>query len=364
MMPQKKWKLPDWKHFLFILLAWMLVIFFFSLAEYVDSIKANKPAAFSTLLKFSAMSFLSYILLSTILLIVFENLPSRWLTATHLLIIYVLMIGIFLPLEVCYEISTNYLFARKKTPPSVLQMVTNMAAMGWWLLGFQASVAYFMQVAATLWQRSREQARRTQELRQKNLMLRLSLMECQLEPYFLLSSLDGIGNLIRVAERSLATTALARLSDLLRYVLRFSGDEKPSMADELGFAKAYLSLQELRHGQYLQVKWTLSEYHWCTVSCPPLLLHAILDLALHWSVMFQQKNHLLQANLRKNAGMILFHVSLALETAIAEPDMTQIAAIRERLDILYAGMASLEMTQNNAQIDLSMCIPAGEYQDG
>ncbi|MFZ6743282.1 histidine kinase [Undibacterium sp. JH2W] len=260
--------------------------------------------------------------------------------------------------------ATTYYFVLKKNPPSVLNLLNDMSAMGWWLLGFQASVAYFMQVAVTFWRRSHEQAKRTQELRQKNLMLRLSLMQCQLEPYFLLSSLDGIGNLIRVADRSLATTALARLSDLLRYVLRSTGSEKPTMADEIGFAKAYLSLQELRYGQQLQVKWMLSDHDWSAITCPALLLHAFLEQALLWSITLKQEKHILLANLTLADDVLNFCVLLKLENATRQTDMIQIVEVKERLDILYAGVASLELTQDPGQISLAMSIPSKDLQDG
>lgn len=364
MMPANKvYKLPGWPCFLSILVTWVLVILFFSLADYADLIKIGKPKAFVFVLAMSAISFLSYILLSALLAIIFENLPEHWLTAKYLLIMYALVILLFLPLEICYEVSTVYLLIKEKSPPPVLLMLTDTSAMAWWLLGFQASVAYFMQVAITLWQRGREQALRTQDLRQKNLMLRLSLMQCQLEPYFLLSSLDGIGNLIRVADRSLATTALARLSDLLRYVLRSTGNETPSMTDEIGFAKAYLSLQELRYGQHLQVNWTLSDNEWCAVSCPPLLLHSVIEQALHWSVTSKQGNHVLLLNLEQKASMVQCCITVALEAAIASPDMTQIDSVRERLAILYTSTASLDLLQDKERICITMLIPVTEFQD-
>ncbi|MFZ6873516.1 histidine kinase [Undibacterium sp. Di27W] len=344
-------------------MTWFLVILFFSLAQYTDFSKIM-PTSFFEALWMTTIYFFPYIPLSFILAITFKRLPAHYLNAKHLSLLYVLVLVLFLPVIVSYQIAAEYYFVLKKTPPSLGILLTGMSAMGWWVLGFQTSIAYFMEVAATLWKRNHAQAKLTQALQKKNLLLRLSLMQCQLEPYFLLSSLDGIGNLIRVADRSLATTALARLSDLLRYVLRSTGNEKPTMADEIGFAKAYLSLQELRYGEQLQVQWILSDNDWSALTCPALLLHAFLEQALQWSLILKQEKHLLQVSLVLSNDILRFCVLLKVENASIETEMIKIVAVKERLDILYAGVASLELTQDYQQISIAMCIPSGELQDG
>jgi hypothetical protein len=88
-----------------------------------------------------------------------------------------------------------------------------------------------------------------------------------------------IAGLIRVARPELATTALAKLSELLRYVVEASRHDKVPLAWELEFAASYLELQQLRFGPRLQfVIHEPAAGRACDV--PPLLLQPLIENAV------------------------------------------------------------------------------------
>src|ERR1051325_8509214 len=101
-------------------------------------------------------------------------------------------------------------------------------------------------------QRARQHERDGAELRTRLAQAELELLRAQLEPHFLFNALNTIAGLIRGARLDLATAALAKLSELLRYVVEASGQYRVPRAWELEFTAAYLELRQLRSGPRLQ----------------------------------------------------------------------------------------------------------------
>jgi LytS/YehU family sensor histidine kinase len=127
--------------------------------------------------------------------------------------------------------------------------------------------------------RARQHERDGAVLRTRLAHAELELLRAQLEPHFLFNALNMIAGLIRGARPELATTALARLSELLRYVVEASRQDRVPLAWELEFATSYLELQQMRFGPRLQ----FAIHHPAgSRSCdvPPLLLQPLIENAV------------------------------------------------------------------------------------
>ena len=100
-----------------------------------------------------------------------------------------------------------------------------------------------------------------------------------LEPHFLFNALNTIAGLVRGAHPELATRALAQLSELLRYVLEASRQDRVPLAWELEFVGNYLELQQIRYGSRLQV--TIHQDAAArSYDVPPLLLQPLIENAV------------------------------------------------------------------------------------
>ena len=80
---------------------------------------------------------------------------------------------------------------------------------------------------------------------------RLIALTGQLHPHFLFNTLQGISTLIH-RDPEAADEMLAKLSDLLRDLLRHRDHVLVPLADELRYARTYLEIAELRFGDRLQ----------------------------------------------------------------------------------------------------------------
>ena len=145
--------------------------------------------------------------------------------------------------------------------------------------GFIYSMLSLAAYSIHLHGRSLRHEREKSELRARLTQAELELLRAQLEPHFLFNALNTIAGLIRGARHEQATSALARLSELLRYVIEASRQERVPIAWELQFVSSYLELQQIRYGARMQFaihQDAGARAH----EVPPLLLQPLIENAV------------------------------------------------------------------------------------
>lgn len=90
---------------------------------------------------------------------------------------------------------------------------------------------------------------RMSELKNLTMNLELNELKNQITPHFLFNMLNNIKALIR-NNPSKATDIIVRLSDLLRYQLYESSNEKVRLASEIRFITNFLSLEKIRRDHF------------------------------------------------------------------------------------------------------------------
>jgi signal transduction histidine kinase len=81
---------------------------------------------------------------------------------------------------------------------------------------------------------------------------RLLALQAQINPHFLLNSLNAIASLVQCGERDRAFDAIGRLGELLRMAMRSSNDLNVTLGDEMTFLQSYLKLCKLRFEQQFE----------------------------------------------------------------------------------------------------------------
>jgi two-component system LytT family sensor kinase len=121
---------------------------------------------------------------------------------------------------------------------------------GLWVFGVIAGVSYALRVMGRLREREATAAR-AEALR---MHAELVALRAQLNPSFLFDTLQTVSDLLQ-KDPTTARLAFERLSDLLQYVLdaKRLAQEDVTLADELGFVRDYLALEQLRLGDRLHV---------------------------------------------------------------------------------------------------------------
>jgi hypothetical protein len=137
---------------------------------------------------------------------------------------------------------------------------------------------------------ARERAHRLTALALENARLSVELSEthlvmlrAQLEPHFFFNALNAVTGLIRSGRHADAITALARLSDLLRYATEALGRDAVTIGEEVDFCEQYLHFHQLRFGERLSYSVDVDE-GLEGVWVLPLVLQPLVENAIHHGV--------------------------------------------------------------------------------
>ncbi len=338
---------------------WMAVGLLAAVADFSDP-GAPPDVRFSQKLQLYGAVFMPFALYSAALALAFARYPVL-LRARNLALLCLGTLLVFLPVYGLYETAAVLTLAGKPLP-GLADMLVQPTAWNRWLDTMMASMALSVHAAWAYWQQGQQQARAVREADRANVALRLSLLQGQLEPTFLLSALDGIADLVLHAERSQATRALARLADLLRHALRASQQDWISVADEIAFVRDYVELQVLRFGDRVEVEWERGEANWQLPVCPPLLLHALLDHAIARCLETTAAAGPVRVSLTLAAARVLIIVSHPHGAGPVDPGLA-LADTRTRLALLYQGAATLTYSVDGERVYGALEIPSREGCD-
>ena len=110
---------------------------------------------------------------------------------------------------------------------------------------------------------------------------RLQALQARIRPHFLFNTINAVLGIVR-ADPKRAETALEDMSDLFRMAMGQSRDLVPAR-HEVGLARQYLALEQLRLGERLQVKWHTEDLPDDALLLP-LMLQPLLENAVYHGV--------------------------------------------------------------------------------
>lgn len=111
----------------------------------------------------------------------------------------------------------------------------------------------------------------------------LDALRMQLHPHFLFNTLNSIVGLVRDNKNHAAVNMLVGLGDLLRHTLEYSTRQEVELREELNFIKLYLSIQEMRFSDRLQIEFDIDPAT-TKAMVPNLILQPLTENALRHGI--------------------------------------------------------------------------------
>lgn len=343
-------------------LVWNVMAVLGALASYGDAQHAAHHLSFAMALLRFVLLYLPLTLLSLVLALGLNGAQPERPRVSRLLLAYVGALLVFVPVLCCWQGAIVNVFHGQPVP-SLLALLERETALSWWFYVLVMTVTFGGHLAYGAMRHAHAQTLAWQLTQQGNLSLRLRLLQGQLEPYFLSSSLAGVRKLIRTEQRAQATRALARLSDLLRYAIRSSQSDWQSVADEIQFMRDYVDMQSLCHGATLAVDWQLEQCDWADYRCPPLLLFPMLDQALAAAMAHGAPPQPIAVGVVSTRGVDAAQVQVQVSYPGATGTAATLADLRERLAMLYNGAATLNIRHDAGLTLIELAYPVVRNDD-
>ena len=221
--------------------------------------------------------------------------------------------------------------------------------------------------AANFFVLSRSRQLRNSELEASLAKIRIQTLERQLQPHFLLNTLNTVAELVHT-EPDAADKMITGLGRLLRLSLDNAGQMVGRLRDECDFLRLYIEIEQLRFQNRLEVVWQLAPAT-MDAAVPTLLWHPVLENAiLHGLAPTGRSSRLVIAARREGDDLVLEirDNGRGLPEGGVQREGVGLRSIRERAAQLYGSRArfSLEPAPGGGTIAALRLpfIPYNEFQ--
>jgi two-component system sensor histidine kinase AlgZ len=185
---------------------------------------------------------------------------------------------------------------------------------------------------------------------------RLQALHARIRPHFLFNSINAVLSLIRQDPRR-AEHVLEDLSDLFR-VLMADNRQLGPIAGEIDLARQYLSIEQLRLGERLQVEWDIADAP-SDALIPPLVLQPLLENAIYHGIEPRSDPGVISIRIHRDRDQV--HILLCnpyrQEGERRRGNRMALANIRERLALHFDAEASIKITATADSYRVHIVIP-------
>ncbi|HZK52478.1 MAG TPA: histidine kinase, partial [Actinomycetota bacterium] len=198
---------------------------------------------------------------------------------------------------------------------------------------------------------------------------KLDALRAQINPHFLFNTLNTISMKARTDPEE-ARRLLVRLSDFLRYAMKYSGHAAP-FSEEYFFVRTYLFLEKARFGDRLKVRYDVDP-QCLSLPVPVLTIQPLVENAVKHGIAQQADGGLveLRARLEPIGGVLRIKVidngsgidpeRLSSLMTMNGGEISALANIYERLTRLYGGRASFDISSTPGKgTSVSLGLPVG-----
>jgi LytS/YehU family sensor histidine kinase len=189
--------------------------------------------------------------------------------------------------------------------------------------------------------------RMEKEARAQRLDAELKLLRSQVSPHFLFNMLTNMVSMARL-QSNLLEPSLIRLSELLRYMLYESNEEKIAITSEIEHIENYVSLQQLRFGEDVKVSLQIQNDYPEGMIEPMLLVPFIENAFKHGIGMV--KDPFIQITLTVKEQLLTFTVVNNYNPVNQSKDKHSgigLSNVKNRLELLYANNYQLKIANED-----------------
>lgn len=199
--------------------------------------------------------------------------------------------------------------------------------------------------------------RHKQDLENEKLMSELGFLKSQINPHFLFNTLNNICSLARKKSDE-TENALIKLSEIMRYMIDESKEDKVLLSKEIEYLNNYIELQRLRLSGKVKIVFTIIGDPTAKM-IDPLLLIPFVENAFKHGISYREEP-LISISLKIRDDTLNFQIENTVFRSNGEslPDEPGIGLrnVRRRLDLLYPEKHELRITEEGEKFRVDLTI--------
>jgi len=196
------------------------------------------------------------------------------------------------------------------------------------------------------------------EIEKEQLATELKFLRSQFNPHFLFNTINSIFVLIH-KNQDMASTSLAKFSDLLRYQLYECNEPYIDLNKEVAYLKNFIELEKLRHENYqLSVNINFSNEAGSSLHIAPFLLIPFVENAFKHVSQNADESNWIEIDASLDGTTLHFSIRNShqvLQVATDKQDSgLGLANVRRRLELLYPKDHKLEVFKDMKSFSVSL----------
>ena len=288
----------------------------------------------------------------------FRYLHRSRLYWIYYLVSVVLIVGIFTLLDLYERSDIAFAVSLGTIGQSFEAQHIALAVFPWWGNMVAAALMLGANNAISTFYRNMQQDEDSERLQRQNIQAEMYYLKHQINPHFLMNTLNNIHALIDIDSEA-AKQTIIQLSDMMRYVVYDTGGNAISLREDINFIKNYIKLMRIRYTNDVEI--TIDYPHELPerIAIPPLLLIVFVENAFKHGV---SNNH------HSFIHISLFCDKQQLTAIISNSRLPQTAShhtggiglenVRKRLDLTYGREGySLDIAEEESSYTVKLVIP-------
>lgn len=202
-----------------------------------------------------------------------------------------------------------------------------------------------MNFGIKLYFRQKENQQRLIELERKNLQQQLEYLKYQINPHFLMNTLNNIHALVDFDPEQ-AKESIVQLSKILRFVLYEGSKQMVPLQRELLFLEDYIQLMQMRITDKVELKVEMPE-HIPDGEIPPLMLISFVENAFKHGVSYQQPSFIHISIAISNDRLSFRCENSKIPQSEDKHGGVGLENAKQRLSLIYGERHSLSINDNS-----------------
>jgi two-component system LytT family sensor kinase len=201
---------------------------------------------------------------------------------------------------------------------------------------------------------------REQSLEKEKIEAELKFLKSQFNPHFLFNTINSIFVLIH-KNPDMASDALAKFSDLLRYQLYECNEQQIALGQELTYLENFIELQKLRQDQdNIELTLQIEQQHSGNLTIAPFVLIPFIENAFKHVSQRKDKLNWIKMDLRLDQHQLHFAISNSISTQYGSSNEfirysgIGLKNVQRRLDLLYPGKYALTIKPDDDQFRVTL----------
>lgn len=196
------------------------------------------------------------------------------------------------------------------------------------------------------------QSKKISKLEEDKLTTEINFLKSQINPHLLFNTLNTIYS-FSIANAAETPKMILKLSDIMRYMLYETNEERVTLQKELDYISDYISLQQLRIKDRGEVHFDISGSTEGAFIAPMLLI-SFVENAFKHSMDSMASGILIRVSIAIEGSKLKLHVINTYEKNASDERIGGIGLqnVQKRLDLLYEGMHDLNVNDNGNEYEI------------